>query len=175
MEKGCKLLDRATSLTICEAIVKYGRRSIEERIRSRFHRELFFDKTLKIEIISARAARVDTRDIIQDLQDIANGIQVIHAADSLKAAKEQKRARRAAAKAQRIRKVERMILTHGWEDLDDIWKRRAEKLLDEERIDELAQCHTSGGLAPGQTAMEQISVFAEDTLSSPLEDEPYSA
>lgn len=87
VEKGCKLLDRTTSLTICEAIVKFGRRSIEERIRSRFHRELFFDKTLKIEIISVRAARVDTRDIIQDLQDIANGIQVIHAADSLKAAK----------------------------------------------------------------------------------------
>lgn len=175
VKKGCKLLDRTTSLTICEAIVKYGRRSIEERIRSRFHRELFFDKTLKIEIISVRAARVDTRDIIQDLQDIANGIQVIHAADSLKAAKEQKRARRAAAKAQRIRKVERMILAHGWESLDDRWKRRAEKLLDEERIEELAQCHASGGLAPGQTAMEQISVFAEDTLSSPLEDELHSA
>ena len=174
MEKGCKLLDRTTSLTICEAIVKYGRRSIEERIRSRFHRELFFDKTLKIEIISVRAAKVDTRDIIQDLQDIANGIQVIHAADSLKAAKEQKRARRAAAKVQRIRKVERMILTHGWEGLDDIWKRRAEKLLDEERIEELAQYRASGGLASGQTAMEQISVWAEDTLSSPLEDEPYS-
>lgn len=68
-----------------------------------------------------------------------------------------------------------MILTHGWDGLDDIWKHRAKKLLDEERIEELVQSHASGGLAPGQTAMEQISVFAEDTLSAPTEDEPYSA
>lgn len=30
-----------------------------------------------------------------------------------------------------------MILTHGWDALEDLWKRRAEKLLDTERIEEL--------------------------------------
>ena len=30
-----------------------------------------------------------------------------------------------------------MLLTHGWYGLDNIWRRRAEKLLDDERIDEL--------------------------------------
>jgi len=175
VKKGCKLLDRTTSLTICEAIVKYGRRSIENRIRSKYHRQMFFDSTLKIEIVDLRAARVDTRDIMQDLQDIANGIQVTHAADSLKAAKEQKRARRAAAKAQRIRKVEKMILTYGWDDLEDSWKRRAEKLLDEERIGELVQRRTAEQLKPVQSPIAQLSIFAEDTPSSALEDERFSA
>ena len=36
-----------------------------------------------------------------------------------------------------IRKVERMILTCGWDHLEDIWKRRAEKLLDDDQIDAL--------------------------------------
>lgn len=175
IRKGCKLLDKTISLTICEAIVRYGRHEVEDKILTEYHAELFFDKTLKIEIINLRAARVDTRDITQDLQDIANGIEVIHAADALKAAKEQKRARRAAAKAQRIRKVEKMILTYGWEDLDVLWKRRAEKLLDDDRISELIQCHMTGQMEPVQSAMEQISIFAEDMTPAVFETEPYCA
>ena len=136
VEKGHKLLDRTASLTLCEAIVKYGRHRVEERVRSEFHHDLFFNKSLEIEVINLRAARVDKRDILQDLQDVTNGIEVIHAADSLKAAKAQKQARREAAKARRIRKAEAMILAHGWDALEDTWKRRAEKLLDEDRIEE---------------------------------------
>ena len=64
VEKGCKLLSQTVSLTICEAIIKYGRHEAERRIRSKYHRDLFFDKTLEIEIINLRAARVDARDII---------------------------------------------------------------------------------------------------------------
>lgn len=116
--------------------------------------------------MNLRTARVDVRDIVQDLQDVANGIEVTHAADNLNAAKEQKRARRRAAKEQRVRKVEKMILTHGWETLEDIWKRRAEKLLDDDRISELMQCHASGLLTPAQALMPQLSIFQEDTSAS---------
>ena len=173
VEKGRKLLSSTASLTICEAIVKYGRHRVEERVRSEFHRDLFFDKSLEIEVINLRAARVDKRDILQDLRDVANGIEVTHAADNLKAAKEQKRARRTAAKERRIRKVETMILAHGWEALEDIWKRRAEKLLDDDRIDELTQRHRAGQLTPAQASMPQLSIFPEKTSAS--EDERKSA
>lgn len=139
IEKGRKILDKTVSLTICEAVVKYGRHEVEQRVRSEFHRELFFDHTLKIEVLNLRAARIDARDILQDLQDVANGIQVTHASDTLKAAKEQKKARRESAKRRRIRKVEQMILTHGWAGLGTIWQHRAEKILDDERIEELVQ------------------------------------
>ena len=172
LEKGRKLLSSTVSLTLCEAIVKYSRRRVEERVGSEFHRALFFDKSLEIEVINLRAARVDTRDILQDLKDVANGIEVIHAADSLKAAKAQKRARRAAAKAQKIRKAEKMGRAHGWDALEDIWKRRVEKLLDDDRIDELTQLHRAGQLTPAQTSMPQLSIFPEDTS---VEDERKSA
>ncbi len=152
VKKGCKLLNKTASLTLCEAIVKYCRHRIERDIRLEHHHELFFDKSLIIEVINLRAARVDKRDILQDLQDVANGVEVTHLADSQKAAKAQKRARRESAKAQRIRKVEKMVLTHGWDTLEDIWKRRAKKLLDGKRIDELLQLRQ----APKET---QLSLF----------------
>jgi len=158
VEKGHKLLDRTASLTLCEAIVKYGRHRVEERVRSEFHHDLFFNKSLEIEVINLRAARVDKRDILQDLQDVTNGIEVIHAADSLKAAKAQKQARREAAKARRIRKAEAMILAHGWDALEDTWKRRAEKLLDEDRIDELLRQRQISKEAP--PAETQICLYA---------------
>ena len=175
IEKGIKLLKRKASMTICEAIVKYGRHTIEDRVRLNHHHELFFDKTLKIEVINLRAAKVNTRDIKQDLQDIANGIEVIHTIDSEKAAKEQKRARRKAAKEQRIRKVEKMILTQGWEELDDIWKHRATKLLDEDRISELIQAYAAGPQASAQPPVAQISIFAEDAVPSTPEKETHAA
>ena len=156
--KGCKLLKKTTSLSVCDAIVKYGRHRVDEYIRNKYHRELFFDSTLEIEVLNLRAARMDTRDIHQDLQDIANGIEVIHAADTLKAANAQKRARREAAKQQRIRKAERMILTNGWDALDDGWKHRAEKLLDDDRIEELvAQWERSKTEKP--PVEDQISIY----------------
>lgn len=137
IEKGCKLLEKTVSMTICEAIVQYGRQDVEERAMNRYWRARYFDPTLKIEILNMRAARMETRDILQDLQDVANGIQVTHSADILKAAKAQKKARRENAKRRRIRKVEQMLLASGWYGLDDIWRRRADKLLDDERIEEL--------------------------------------
>ena len=155
IEKGCKLLEKTVSMTICEAIIQYGRRDAEQRVLDRYQRAMFFDPTLKIEVLNLRAARMDTRDILLDLQDVANGIQVTHAADSLKAAKAQKKARREAAKKQRIRNVEQMLLTCGRNGLDDLWRRRAEKLLDDQRIDEL---HLQWKAAQAQTPPEETQI-----------------
>lgn len=138
---------------------------------SKMHRQYgeyeYFEFHYDVENI--RIARSDQRDLLQDLLDVAEGIEVIHAADTLKAAKEQKRTRRAAAKAQKIRKAEKMLLTFGWEGLDGLWKRRVEKLLDADRIDELLQCWTAEQMKPAQPAMEQISMFPEDTLPPAFE------
>ena len=158
LEKGIKLLKKTVSMTICDAIVQYGWQYIVERVMHRHWTEMYFDPTLKIEVINLRAARIDARDIFQDLEDIANGFQVVHASDKLKAAKAQKKARRAAAKNQRIRKVEQKILSFGLYGLDDIWRRRAEKLLDAERMDEL---HQQWKMSKSQKQHEdpQISLF----------------
>ena len=68
-----------------------------------------------------------------------------------------------------------MILACGWEELDDAWKRRAAKLLDEERISELNQAHAAGQLASAQLPAAQISIFAEDTVPVASENETHAA
>lgn len=137
VEKGCKLLDQTASLTVCEAIVKYGHQEAVRRVMLEHHRDLYFDASLKIEVLNLRAARMDTRDIIQDLRDVAGGIQVSHAADNLKAAKEQKRARREEARKRRIRKAEKTILESGWTSLETSRQYQLGKLLGGKRIQEL--------------------------------------
>ena len=64
---------------------------------------------------------------------------------------------RSAAKARRIRKAEAMVLAHGWDGLEDIWKRRAEKLLDDDRIEELLQQRQTSKTAPPKDT--QLSLF----------------
>lgn len=107
-------------------------------------------------IENVRIERREQRDILQDLRDVANGIEVVHEADKLKAAKEQKQARRKAGKESRIKKMERLILQCGWEGLDGIQRRRAEKLLGADRIDALCQMRTVETDAPEE---EQTSLF----------------
>ncbi len=178
--KGLKVFDRAVAQTDAEiwlrmkeheasplnnyAVIEQPKKTPED------HRQEYFSKMhrrygdqydyfeFRYEVENIRIARSEQRDLLQDLRDVAEGIEVIHAADSLKAAKAQKRARREAAKAQRIRKVEKMILTCGWDHLEDIWKRRAEKLLDDDQIDALIrQRETSEAKEPPEVA--QISLF----------------
>ena len=178
--KGLKVFDHAVAQTDAEiwlkmkeheasplnnyAVIENPKKTPEDRRQeyfSKMHRQYggqydYFEFHYEVENI--RIARSEQRDLLQDLRDVAEGIEVIHAADSLKAAKAQKRARREAAKAQRIRKVEKMILTCGWDHLGDIWKRRAEKLLDDAQIAALIrQRETSKAKEPPEEA--QISLF----------------
>lgn len=157
--KGLKVFDHAVAQTDAEiwlkikeheasplnnyAVIEHPKKTMDDRRQEYFlkmHRhydDLYDYFEFHYEVENIRIARSEQRDLLQNLRDVAEGIEVVHAADSLKAAKAQKRASREAAKARRIRKVEAMILAQGWDSLDDIWKHRAEKLLDADRIDEL--------------------------------------
>ena len=155
IQKGVKLLDRTVSLDICEAIVKYGRHNIIKRYMLNHSWDCFHDPTLQIALINFRAARVDTRDLMQDLQDVANGIVVHHAADDLKAEKEQKRQRREATQAAQVVRYEKLILKNGFVNLDKSDQRRAMKLLDEDRINELENQR----YAERDDRVEQLTMF----------------
>ena len=136
LKKGIKLLGKPVSLTICQAIVDYGLHNVRQKLELNWAGREFRDPSLKIEAVHFRAARQDTRDLLQDLRDAADGFQIIHAADELKAAKEQKKARRQASKEAKTRRIEKLIRQNGWESLDGRQKRQAEKLLDPEEIDQ---------------------------------------
>ena len=139
IHKGYKVLDRTVSLTLCDAIVRYAKHHVIDHFLLNHHHELYFDKTLRYELINFRAQRQNTRDIMQDLADVAAGIEVVHQADADKLQKEQKRARKKARQEQRVRKLEKVILANGLDDLDYSQRRRMEKYLSPERVEELLQ------------------------------------
>ena len=154
VRKGIKVLDRTVSLTLCEAIVRYAKHHIIDRFMLNHHHELYCDKSLRYELVNFRAQRQNTRDIMQDLADTAAGIEVVHQADEEKLRKEQKRARQAARQAQKVRSLEKLVLTGDLDNLTYSQRRGLEKHLSEERMAELME---QRGI---RTEQMQTSLFA---------------
>ena len=69
------------------------------------------------EVENIRIEKRETRDLLQDLRDVEDGIEVVHASDLEKAAKVQKRERLAKARQAREKKKRRqeMLLPSAWE------------------------------------------------------------
>ena len=70
---------------------------------------------------------------MQDLEDIRNGIQIVHASDM------EKRERRRQSRAAAVRRLEKKLLENGYESLEEYStdRRHADKWLGPERIAEL--------------------------------------
>lgn len=140
IEKGVKLLKSPVSITICDQIVKRCQRDIEKKTRDRYGmRVALFG--WKVDVMNIRAERRESRDLMQDLQDISDGIEVVHASDQEKRAKEQKKAKRQTAEEKRIQKLEKKLIDVGYENLPETSLDRvhADKWFDADRIEELAE------------------------------------
>lgn len=153
--KGKRLYDKPIPLQICEAIVKYGLRHVKDRLRLNRHSVLFFNPNLKIEFINFRAEKKVGRDLLQDLNDVANGIAVVHEADQVKQSAEAKRQRRKAAADRKIAVAEKKIVQNGLDALTGYQRERMERLLGVERCYELDKKHHTS------KAPVQISLFEE--------------
>lgn len=136
VKKGIKLLEKPISETLCEAIVKSCRREIIDREMMRHHADLFF-KRYALEVLNIRAERRESRDLLQDLRDIQDGIEVVHESDQKKAAAAKKSEKRKKNQEERIRRMEKKILSVGWVGLSTKERRQAEKLIDDDRLAEL--------------------------------------
>ena len=129
--RGIKLL--RASETICEAIVKHCKAYIEATVRLNNHSFCFFGGS--VEVLNLRYERRESRDLLQDLRDVAAGIAVVHEADLKKAQKEAKHSRRIASQLRREEHFRKLIRTNGYGNLSASDRRRAEKHLSEEEIE----------------------------------------
>lgn len=134
--KGKKLWEKRVSMDICRTAAASA--SARQNIFRRewwngYSMQKLYDPDLKVEIINIRAERRECRDLDQDLEDIRNGILIIHESDLIEARKEKKRER----KRKRKELLERRIEKKGYESLDKAKRRQAEKQIGKERIKEL--------------------------------------
>lgn len=139
INKGCQFFEHGTSLTICEEAIKHCVNEICSKEQRCYHVE----KTLynwEVEIFNIRVEYRESRDLIQDLADIREGIKIVHASDAAKTKKREKSARRIARREKSIQKLEKKIVETGLEpgSLDEI---HARKWLEKERLNELQELH----------------------------------
>ena len=138
INKGVRLFDTAKSMTICEQAANRCRKYIEDREYQNRHAEVLL-YGWKVEVLNIRAEQREGRDLMQDLQDIKDGIIITHASDAEKKQKEDKKKRRQQAQENRIKKLEKKLLTVGYYNLDEYSLDRvhADKWIGAARISEL--------------------------------------
>jgi len=132
--KGLKFLDHPKSVTVCNSIARVCKDDIQRREEMRRHMDIFLGKVKSVEVMNIRVERKVGRDLLQDLKDVEAGIEVIHASDLEAAQKEAKHQRRVKAAEQRQKKMEKKIISSGYEALDTFEQRRARKILGKEKI-----------------------------------------
>lgn len=151
--KGIKLLDKSIPLQLCENIIKYGLHDVKDSLMLNHHWEMFMNPGMTIEFINFRAEKKVTRDLLQDLEDTANGIAVCHAADVEKETAEAKKRRRDSARKRKAEAMEKKILNQGLDAFSGYQKERFERFLGDERCEELDQKYRD------QKAIQQMSLF----------------
>lgn len=140
MEKGVRLFETAKSMTICEQVEERCREYICSRVKDKYHSQIYLCGW-EVEVLNIRAEQRESRDLMQDLQDIKEGIIITHASDVQKRQKEEKKQRRQQAQEKRIKQLEKKLVQIGYENLEEysVDRIHADKWLGKERIEELAE------------------------------------
>lgn len=135
--KGKRFFDKPCSIDICEAFVKVQKDEIAYQYWINHSWEKFINPTWEFEILNIRAESKVSRDLMQDLQDIKEGIAITHASDEEKKDKELKSKKREASKQKKIKALEQRILQIGYCNMEPYEQQKCCKYLDFDRIDEL--------------------------------------
>lgn len=136
--KGVRLFDKNRNLELCKIISRCGREEIESKVRMKYSTELHFAKYhnefFEVEVLNIRAEKRESRDLEQDLRDIAMGIEVSHQSDIDKSAKLQKKQMREKRMEDKIKRIRNKVLSGDVKSLTGSEKRQLDKLLDKEII-----------------------------------------
>lgn len=158
--KGIRFLKKPCSMDICEAIVRTKADKIKYLYEINHSREMMFDKTWKYEIYNIRAESKPSRDLLQDLQDLKDGIPIIFEDDQIKRESAEKKERRRKNKEKAIERLEKKLVKVGYENLPDtsIDRVHADKWLEPERLEELENIRKQK-LKEEQEKPVQLSLF----------------
>lgn len=112
-----RFLKHPVSMTICEEVAKRCTETIEKELRLRFSGYYFSNPTFHVRVLRVYAAEHASRDLLQDLEDIRNGIRVVHADDVDKRNKKHKEEHIKKRGEKNRRRLENLILKYGIDGL----------------------------------------------------------
>lgn len=144
--KGNKVFESAVSMDICKNYVKMCSEELISDIKqNKYHSELFlaerYGRHFAVEIYNIRAESKASRDMQEDLKDMEDGSTISHASDEAKKMKEYKKEKRRKMKEANLQRLEKKLLTEGYENLEphSLDRIHANKWLGEKRINELEE------------------------------------
>jgi|GEM_PF-528649 len=140
IEKGIRFFKKPVSMDICRAFIKLQSNEIHKKFwRNEGSTKQLFDKSFQVQIMNIRAESRPSRDLMQDLADIRDGIEIFHSSDLLKQKKNEKRQSRLERRQKAISRLEKKLLQIGYTGLEpfSLDKCHADKWLGAERIAEL--------------------------------------
>ena len=158
IEKGLQVFKSPVPIEICEAYAKIGQDEILWLYEVNHSYEKFWNHTMTYEIINIRAEQKETRNLLQDLEDIKNGISVTHASDNINQKKQLKKERAVKAKDVKRRKFLKQIEQTGWLGMDEVDRKNARKVLAHEEITDADKKHRESINKPKEKN-EQLSLF----------------
>lgn len=141
VQKGVRYFDRPHSIDICESFVKVQKEEITRRYEANHALERMMDETWNFEIQNIRAEARPSRDLLQDLEDIKNGISISYDDELKKESAKRKKEQRAASRQKKIERLEKTLIETGYENLKEysLDKVHADKWLSRARIQELEE------------------------------------
>lgn len=137
--KGIRFLKKPCSMDICEAIVNTQADKIHDNYAINHSSMKLMDETYIWEIYNIRAESKPSRDLIQDLQDLKEGIPIIFEDDMIKKRKADAKEKQQKNKQKAIDRLEKKLIEVGYTNLPDtsIDRVHVDKWLDPERLEEL--------------------------------------
>lgn len=132
--KGKRFLDKNVSIDICNIIAKKYANAIDRKHRGKHFTDIYFSKyhgrKYEYEIFNIRAEARESRDLEQDLEDIKNGITVVHQSDLDNDKVTAKREKVQKNLDARIRKYKKLLKEKGFNNLDITNQMRIRKMVD---------------------------------------------
>lgn len=142
LTKGKRFLPKPASIDICREIVKMGGEHIKKKEWwNRYSMWHIYDPDLQIEVQNVRAEVRENRDLMKDLEDIKNGIDVVHESDRVEGEKEKRRARKEQRKKKQVTTMEKKLVQYGFNMMDANDQRLAKKLFSQEELQMLEHEH----------------------------------
>ncbi|MDD3029796.1 MAG: hypothetical protein PHS57_05910 [Alphaproteobacteria bacterium] len=164
--RGVRYFKHARRLAICSMTAENPELFDWQIRNSREYANLYFEEhhwhgRFRVEVKNIRVipkGAKDARDLMADLQAAKDGVTVIHASDQKKAAAETKKERREKAKAAKIRRMEQVVRSGQFSELEQFQQERIEKTIGGDRLEELME---DAARARSIVKPEQVSMFTE--------------
>jgi single-stranded DNA-specific DHH superfamily exonuclease len=108
--------------------------------------------------MNIRAEQRQCRDLMQDLQDIRDGINIFYDDEIKKDQKQRKKEAREKSRKKKIQKLEKKLIEIGYENLDSYEQQRIHKYIDSDRLCELIK-NREQRLKEEREKPVQLSIF----------------